>query len=56
MKKRKNRITNPVWLKPYEERLRGYERDKDELLREYAKLPAMDFQRRLDELIEKWHI
>ncbi len=56
MKKRKNRITNPLWLKPYEERLRGYERDKDELLREYAKLPAMDFQRRLDELIEKWHI
>ncbi len=56
MKKRKNRIVNPLWLKPYEERLRGYEADKDKLLRESAKLPAMDFQRHLDELIEKWHI
>lgn len=55
MKKRKKSF-NPLWLKPYEERLRGYEADKDKLLRECANLPAVDFQRRLDELIEKWHI
>jgi hypothetical protein len=52
----KKRKKNPLWTKPYNERLRGYEADKDRLLRECANLPAQDFQRRLDELIEKWHI
>ena len=39
-----------------QERLRAYERDKDELLRNAAGLPAAEFQRLLDQLIEKWKI
>jgi len=47
---------NPIWLKPYNERLRGYEADKDELLRRCGALSAAEYQKRLDELIFKWNI
>ncbi len=47
---------NPLWLKPYNDRLRGYEADKDELLRTCGSLPADEYQKRLDELIFKWNI
>lgn len=43
-------------LKSYNERLRGYEKDKAELVRTAPGLPADEFQRRLDELIRKWKI
>ena len=43
-------------LMPYNQRLRAYERDKDELLRKAAGLPAAEFQMLLDQLIKKWGI
>lgn len=46
----------PTTMMSYQERLRGYERDKEELLRTAASLPAAEFQRMLDELIRKWKI
>lgn len=46
---------NPTMM-PYNQRLRAYERDKDELLRKAAGLPAAEFQMLLDQLIEKWKI
>jgi len=46
----------PKTLMSYQERLRGYEADKDELLRKAAGLPAVEFQRLLDQLIDKWKI
>ena len=39
----------PKTLMSYQERLRGYEADKDELLRKAAGLPAVEFQRLLDQ-------
>lgn len=47
---------NQLWRKPYNERLRGYEADKDALLRNCGSLPAEEYQKRLDELIFKWNI
>ena len=38
------------------ERLRAYERDKRELLRTAAHLPAQDIEKRLKELQKKWRI
>ena len=52
----KKKTMKPKTLMSYQERLRGYEADKDELLRKAAGLPAADFQRMLDQLIEKWKI
>lgn len=46
----------PTALMPYNQRLRAYERDKDELLRTASGLPAAEFQMLLDQLIEKWKI
>jgi len=46
----------PKTLMSYQERLRGYEADKDELLRQAADLPAAEFQQLLDQLIDKWKI
>lgn len=43
-------------LMSYNQRLRAYERDKDELLRKAAGMPAAEFQLLLDELIKKWKI
>lgn len=40
----------------YPERLRAYERDKRELLRTAARLPAPEFEKRLKELQKKWRI
>ena len=56
MKKQKTMIRSSLRALPYRERLKGYERDKDELLRVAAGLPAPEFQKMLDELIEKWGI
>jgi len=52
----KRKTMKPKKLMSYPERLRAYERDKDELLRTAAGLPAAEFQRLLDQLIEKWKI
>ena len=41
---------------PYEERLRGYEREKDELFYKIVSLPAEEVQRLHHELIKKWGI
>ena len=41
---------------PYEERLKGYEREKDELFYKIVSLPAEEVQRRHQELIKKWKI
>ena len=46
----------PKTMMRYAERLLGYERDKAELLRTAAGLPADEFQRLLDGLIAKWRI
>jgi hypothetical protein len=40
----------------YPERLRAYERDKRDLLRNAAHLPAPDIEERLKELQKKWRI
>lgn len=52
----KKMMTKPKKLMSYQERLRGYEADKDELLRKAAGLPDSEFQRLLDQLIDKWKI
>lgn len=57
MKKKTNRPKpNPLWLMPYHDRQRGYEADKDALLRTSGALSAAEYQKRLDELIFKWNI
>jgi hypothetical protein len=43
-------------LLPYQERLRGYERDKQNLVRTMAHLPADEFAAKLKALQEKWKI
>ena len=40
----------------YQERLKRYHAEKDELLRRCGSLPAEEYQKRLDELIKKWEI
>ena len=40
----KKMMTKPKKLMSYQERLRGYEADKDELLRKAAGLPDAEFQ------------
>lgn len=40
----------------YQDRLRGYERDKQQLLATMAHLPAMQFSEKLKALQEKWRI
>lgn len=40
----------------YQERLRGYEQDKKELLANAATLPADEFSERLKALQNKWRI
>lgn len=57
MKKKTNRPKpNPLWLMPYHDRQRGYEADKDAMLRTSGTLSAAEYQKRLDELIFKWNI
>lgn len=41
---------------PYEERIRNYEREKNELFYELAALPAAEIARRHEELREKWQV
>jgi hypothetical protein len=41
---------------PYQDRLRGYERDKQQLLATAASLPADEFSDRLKALQDKWKI
>lgn len=40
----------------YQERLRGYEKDKQLLLATMAHLPAREFADKLKDLQDKWHI
>lgn len=40
----------------YQDRLRGYERDKEELLYSAAYLSAEEFAKRLKSLQDKWRI
>lgn len=40
----------------YQDRLRGYERDKQQLLATMAHLPASEFSDRLKALQDKWKI
>mgnify|MGYP006896617680 CR=1 FL=1 len=47
---------NPLWLKPYEERLRGYHADKEKFLRENAHKSASFFVDGLKALADKWNI
>ncbi len=56
MKKTKKIKPNPLWLLPYNERQRGYEADKDALLRSCGALSAAEYQKKLDELIFKWNV
>lgn len=45
------------FLRPdYQQRLAGYERDKQNLIRTMAHLPADEFAAKLKELQEKWRI
>lgn len=46
----------PHILMPYEDRLRGYEQDKQELLATMAHLPAAEFAEKLKALQDKWRI
>lgn len=41
---------------PYHERIRGYERDKENLLRKMSQAPAKDFQEQIIALQKKWGI
>lgn len=43
-------------IKSYNERLRGYEKDKAELLRRSAELTPAEFDQTLQALIKKWKI
>ena len=40
----------------YQDRLRGYEQDKQKLLSTMAHLPAADFSEKLKALQDKWRI
>lgn len=51
MRKPKAKITQS-----YQTRLAGYERDKQNLVRTMAHLPAEEFSEKLKELQEKWKI
>ncbi len=53
---KKRNVRSPLRTLPYQQRLRGYEKDKEELLRVAAGIPAGEFQRLLDQLILKWGI
>lgn len=52
MKKRKSKSP----FMSYQDRLRGYEKDKQELLATSAHLPAEEFAERLKALQDKWKI
>lgn len=41
---------------PYESRILHYNREKDELLRNYAGLPARELAERHEALIKKWGV
>lgn len=45
-----------ITLMSYQDRLRGYEKDKDLLLSTLAHLSAEDFAKKLKELQDKWRI
>ena len=46
----------PTPCMSYQDRLRGYERDKQQLLSTMAHLPAAKFSERLKALQDKWRI
>lgn len=47
---------NPTSCISYQDRLRGYEKDKQKLLNTMAHLPAAEFSERLKALQDKWRI
>ena len=56
LKRNKTHSTKPLPLMSYQDRLRGYEQDKKELLANAAHLPANEFSDRLKALQNKWKI
>lgn len=50
------KLKKPTICMSYQERLRGYERDKQRLLATMAHLPAADFYEKLKALQDKWRI
>lgn len=56
MKDKNKRSAKPSPLMSYQERLRGYEKDKQQLLATMAHLPAAEFSERLKALQDKWRI
>ena len=46
----------PRTMMSYQTRQLRYRQEKDELIRKAGDLPPAEFQRLLDELIEKWKI
>ncbi len=49
-------IKKPSACMNYQDRLRGYERDKQRILSTMAHLPAADFAAKLKALQDKWRI
>lgn len=56
LKKNKTHSTKLSPLMSYQDRLRGYEQDKQKLLSTSAALPANEFSERLKALQNKWKI
>lgn len=50
------RVKKPTSCMSYQDRLRGYERDKQALLSKMAHAPASDFSEKLKALRDKWKI
>lgn len=50
------RVKKPTSCMSYQDRLRGYEREKQELLSKMSRAPASDFSEKLKALQDKWKI
>ena len=53
---KKPEMTNPIRLLPYADRLKLYEKEKDELLQKQRSLPATEFQGKLRALFKKYDL
>lgn len=56
MKKNKILPKHLIHSLPYEERIRGYEREKNEMFHRNVGMPAEEFRRMHEELIRKWGV
>lgn len=56
MKSYNTQAMKPSPCMSYQDRLHGYERDKQQLLATMAHLPAAEFSERLKALQDKWRI